>query len=220
MDNYRFSNPDYMAALDKLAPYAGKIDELGLNTRTFHALKTGNSTEGIFPVHFVLELVRLTEGTALKMHGMGRKGIGEIKDKLAERGIGLGVKVDFSRAFPALVEECGGQGLDALVRMVASDLTTARDMGLLAQASALVDQPSVDEGRSVIVLALLNPKNMDVWGQYLAAREEVSRAMEGLARARNALLDATNPQVVAEAGRHDVGLMRHMLKNLGGQSPK
>jgi len=63
------------------------VEELEFSVRSANCLKKAN-------IHYIGELVQKTESEMLKTKNFGRKSLNEIKDILAEMGLGLGVKVD------------------------------------------------------------------------------------------------------------------------------
>jgi len=65
------------------------VDELELSVRSANCLKNAGIT-------LIGELVQKSEAEMLKTKNFGRKSLSEIKEILAEMGLGLGMKVDFS----------------------------------------------------------------------------------------------------------------------------
>lgn len=63
------------------------VDDLELSVRAYNCLKH----EGIF---YIGDLVRKNEATMLQTPNFGRKSLNEIKDKLKERGLSLGMEVE------------------------------------------------------------------------------------------------------------------------------
>ena len=64
-----------------------EISELGLTTRTRHLLEDEN-------IVYVGDLVRKTEAEVLRIQGLGRKSLNDIKEQLVQRGIHLGMEVE------------------------------------------------------------------------------------------------------------------------------
>lgn len=64
------------------------VDELELSVRSANCLKNAGIT-------LIGELVQKSEAEMLKTKNFGRKSLSEIKEILAEMGLGLGMKVDF-----------------------------------------------------------------------------------------------------------------------------
>ena len=64
------------------------VDELELSVRSANCLKNAGIT-------LIGELVQKSEAEMLKTKNFGRKSLSEIKEILAEMGLGLGIKVDF-----------------------------------------------------------------------------------------------------------------------------
>ena len=64
------------------------VDELELSVRSANCLKNAG-------IHLIGELVQKTEAEMLKTRNFGRKSLNEIKEILAEMGLGLGMKIDF-----------------------------------------------------------------------------------------------------------------------------
>jgi DNA-directed RNA polymerase subunit alpha len=65
------------------------VDELELSVRSSNCLKNAN-------IHTIGELVQKTEAEMLKTKNFGRKSLNEIKEILAEMGLSLGMKVEFT----------------------------------------------------------------------------------------------------------------------------
>lgn len=63
------------------------VDDLELSVRSANCLKNAN-------IRFIGELVVRTEAEMLKTKNFGRKSLNEIKEILAEMGLGLGMKID------------------------------------------------------------------------------------------------------------------------------
>ncbi|MEA1935194.1 MAG: DNA-directed RNA polymerase subunit alpha C-terminal domain-containing protein, partial [Thermodesulfobacteriota bacterium] len=63
------------------------VDELELSVRSANCLKNAGIT-------LIGELVQKSEAEMLKTKNFGRKSLSEIKEILAEMGLGLGMKVD------------------------------------------------------------------------------------------------------------------------------
>ncbi|MEA3470971.1 MAG: DNA-directed RNA polymerase subunit alpha [Thermodesulfobacteriota bacterium] len=64
------------------------VEELELSVRSANCLKNAG-------IQFIGELVQKTEAEMLKTKNFGRKSLNEIKEILAEMGLGLGMKLDF-----------------------------------------------------------------------------------------------------------------------------
>ena len=65
------------------------VDDLELSVRSANCLKNAG-------IQYIGELVQKTEPEMLKTKNFGRKSLNEIKEMLAEMGLGLGSKVDFN----------------------------------------------------------------------------------------------------------------------------
>ena len=65
------------------------VDDLDLSVRSANCLKNAG-------IQYIGELIQKTEAEMLKTQNFGRKSLNEIKDILAEMGLSLGSKVDFS----------------------------------------------------------------------------------------------------------------------------
>ena len=65
-----------------------KVDELELSVRSANCLKNAG-------INLIGELVQKTEAEMLKTKNFGRKSLNEIKEILAEQGLGFGMKLDF-----------------------------------------------------------------------------------------------------------------------------
>ena len=65
------------------------VDDLELSVRSANCLKNAG-------IQYIGELIQKTEAEMLKTQNFGRKSLNEIKDILAEMGLSLGSKVDFS----------------------------------------------------------------------------------------------------------------------------
>jgi DNA-directed RNA polymerase subunit alpha len=65
------------------------VDELELSVRSANCLKNAG-------IGLIGELVQKTETEMLKTKNFGRKSLSEIKEVLAELGLGFGMKLDFS----------------------------------------------------------------------------------------------------------------------------
>ena len=63
------------------------VDELDLSVRAENCLQAAN-------IKYIGDLVQKTEGEMLKTKNFGRKSLKEIKELLAEMGLGLGMKLD------------------------------------------------------------------------------------------------------------------------------
>jgi len=63
------------------------VDELELSVRSANCLKNAE-------IHYIGDLVQKTEAEMLKTKNFGRKSLNEIRDILAEMGLGLGMKLD------------------------------------------------------------------------------------------------------------------------------
>jgi DNA-directed RNA polymerase subunit alpha len=63
------------------------VDELELSVRSYNCLKNAD-------IKTIRELVQKTEMEMLKTKNFGRKSLNEIKEILAEMGLGLGMKFD------------------------------------------------------------------------------------------------------------------------------
>ncbi|MDO8520080.1 MAG: DNA-directed RNA polymerase subunit alpha [Deltaproteobacteria bacterium] len=64
-----------------------RVDELELSVRSANCLQNAN-------IKFIGELVQKTEMEMLKTKNFGRKSLNEIKEILAEMGLGLGIKIE------------------------------------------------------------------------------------------------------------------------------
>jgi DNA-directed RNA polymerase subunit alpha len=64
------------------------VDDLELSVRSANCLKNAG-------INLIGELVQKSEGEMLKTKNFGRKSLNEIKEILAESGLGFGVKLDF-----------------------------------------------------------------------------------------------------------------------------
>jgi DNA-directed RNA polymerase subunit alpha len=64
-----------------------KVDELELSVRSANCLQNAN-------IKFIGELVQKSESEMLRTKNFGRKSLNEIKEILAEMGLGLGMKLD------------------------------------------------------------------------------------------------------------------------------
>ena len=64
-----------------------KVSELELSVRSANCLQNAN-------IKHIYELVSKTEGEMLRTKNFGRKSLNEIKEILANMGLGLGMKVD------------------------------------------------------------------------------------------------------------------------------
>ena len=80
------------------------VNEIELSVRAANCLNNANITT-------VGQLAQKTEGEMLKYRNFGKKSLNEIKDKLQQLGLGLGMKFD-----SGLVElpAAGGDGMDGL----------------------------------------------------------------------------------------------------------
>jgi DNA-directed RNA polymerase subunit alpha len=72
------------------------VDELELSVRSANCLKNAG-------IQYIGELVQKTEAEMLKTKNFGRKSLNEIKEILAEMGLGLGLKIEF--ALPEKAED-------------------------------------------------------------------------------------------------------------------
>jgi len=63
------------------------VEELELSVRSANCLKNAN-------IRLIGELVQKTEAEMLKTQNFGRKSLNEIKDILAEMGLGLGINLE------------------------------------------------------------------------------------------------------------------------------
>lgn len=70
------------------------VEEFELSVRSANCLQNAN-------IQYIGELVQKTEADLLKTKNFGRKSLKEIKDKLAELGLSLGMRID---NWPALLE--------------------------------------------------------------------------------------------------------------------
>ncbi|MGD0275228.1 MAG: DNA-directed RNA polymerase subunit alpha [Syntrophales bacterium] len=68
---------------------ARHVDDLELSVRSANCLKNAG-------INLIGELVQKTEAEMLKTKNFGRKSLNEIKEILAEMGLGFGMKLDFS----------------------------------------------------------------------------------------------------------------------------
>ncbi|MDQ5986487.1 MAG: DNA-directed RNA polymerase subunit alpha [Syntrophus sp. SKADARSKE-3] len=64
------------------------VDDLELSVRSANCLKNAG-------IHLIGELVQKTEAEMLKTKNFGRKSLNEIREILAEQGMGFGMKLDF-----------------------------------------------------------------------------------------------------------------------------
>jgi DNA-directed RNA polymerase subunit alpha len=71
------------------------VEELELSVRSANCLQNAN-------IRYIYELVQKTEPEMLRTKNFGRKSLNEIKDILAKKGLGLGLKLDLS---PELIAE-------------------------------------------------------------------------------------------------------------------
>ncbi len=63
------------------------VEELELSVRSYNCLKNAN-------IQTIGELVQKSEAEMLKTKNFGRKSLNEIKEILAQMGLGLGMKID------------------------------------------------------------------------------------------------------------------------------
>ena len=77
------------------------IDELDLSVRSANCLQNAN-------IRLIGELVQRTESEMLKTKNFGRKSLNEIKDKLIQLGLGLGMSIDQSLLDPPKEEKIFG----------------------------------------------------------------------------------------------------------------
>ncbi len=63
------------------------VDELELSVRSANCLKNAG-------INYIWELVEKTEAEMLKTKNFGRKSLSEIKEVLAELGLGFGMKLE------------------------------------------------------------------------------------------------------------------------------
>jgi DNA-directed RNA polymerase subunit alpha len=101
------------------------VNEIELSVRAANCLNNANITS-------VGQLAMKTEAEMLKYRNFGKKSLNEIKDKLSELGLGLGMKLDPAlfdgsgrggSAFSYFKEDERGGGLDSLISQNLGDET-------------------------------------------------------------------------------------------------
>jgi DNA-directed RNA polymerase subunit alpha len=84
---------------DRLNEYLWRsVDELELSVRSANCLQNAN-------IHYIGDLVQRTEAEMLKTKNFGRKSLKEIKEILAQMGLGLGMRIEDWQGPPPVREE-------------------------------------------------------------------------------------------------------------------
>jgi DNA-directed RNA polymerase subunit alpha len=77
------------------------VEELELSVRSYNCLKNAN-------IQSIGELVQKTEAEMLRTKNFGRKSLNEIKEILANMGLGLGMRIDAHGRLVAPPPQVGG----------------------------------------------------------------------------------------------------------------